>query len=122
MPPTPLSTPPSGLYCLSSPLALDLKDATLSYNAVFDTVPPDASRASRGALFDAAREAGAYSNLEKHGSGFLDLHGLSVGHQVEAPGLVAPEQRGPSARPAARKAQAAPGRPGAQPQRHASSP
>ena len=53
---------------------------------------------------------------------FLDLHGLSVGHQVEAPGLVAPEQRGPSARPAARKAQAAPGRPGVQPQRHASSP
>ena len=78
--------------------------------------------ASRGALFDAAREAGAYSNLEKHGSGFLDLHGLSVGHQVEAPGLVAPEQRGPSAHPAARKAQAAPERPGAQPQRHASSP
>ena len=61
------------------------QDATLSYNAILDAVPPGASREDRARVFAAAREAGAYTGLQRDGAPHdLDLHGLSVGAAQQA--------------------------------------
>jgi len=70
-------------YWRSMPLVH--RDATLSYNAILDAVPPGASREDRARVFAAAREAGAYTGLQRDGAPHhLDLHGLSVGAAQQA--------------------------------------
>ena len=61
------------------------QDATLSYNAILESLPPGATSEDRARVFAAAREAGAYTGLQRDGAPHdLDLHGLSVGAAQQA--------------------------------------
>ena len=78
-------------YWRSMPLVH--RDATLSYNAILDAVPPGASREDRARVFAAAREAGAYTGLQRDGAPHhLDLHGLSAGSKWPQPSVAAAPQ------------------------------